>query len=228
MAQSELLWALLRDGKLEDIKYLNLEGFDWNSLHPVYNETLVVMAVESGMVRNHQEALNKIEWFISQGASITQKCTGGNHSIYEESNEDATTITVDCKDLSAITFVEEWREKLKANSFWENTYNFLGQVFTIFARTPSSSQNHRPKVSIDEGIAELWERCLTAKSTHDLTIETADGQVTAHAHMLKEASPVVRAMLASPMKEGQAQRIEVKDSSSAAVSLFLEILGEVT
>jgi len=80
-------------------------------------------------------------------------------------------------------------------------------------------------VPIDEGIAELWEKSLAAKESHDLTIETADGLVTAHAHMLKAASSVVAAMLASPMKEGQAQRIEVKDAASNAVSLFLEMLG---
>jgi hypothetical protein len=71
----------------------------------------------------------------------------------------------------------------------------------------------------------LWEKSLAAKDSHDLTIETADGVVTAHAHMLKAASLVVRAMLESPMKEGKTQRIEIKDMSSKSVSLFLEILG---
>ena len=187
----------------------------------------MVMAVESGLTQNHQEALNKIQWLISQGASIAQKCTGGSVALFDGRNEKDTTITVKCKDLSAISFVETWRGKVKANSYWKNTYDFLGQVLTIFARTPSSSQTSRPKVSIDEGIAELWEKFLSAKDAHDLTIETADGKVTAHAQMLKEASPVVRAMLASPMKEGQAQWIEVNDTSSGAVSLFLEILGDV-
>ena len=226
MAQSELLWALLQDGKLEDMKKLNLEGFDWNSLHPTQGKTLVLLAVESGMGGNHQEALHKIEWLISQGASATQKCTDGTCNLYNKGERETTKITVECKDLSAISYVEAWRVKLKDKNPWPSIYNFLGQVFTVFASTPSSSENHRPKVSIDEGIAELWERFLSAKSTHDLTIETTDGKVTAHAQMLKEASPVVRAMLASPMKEGQGQLIEVKDTSSGAVSLFLEILGD--
>ena len=220
MAQSELLWALLQDGKLEDMKKLNLEGFDWNSLHP-YGQTLVVRAVKSGMIGNHQEALNKIEWLIGQGASITQKCTGGTFSLCDKGNQQA------CKDLSGISFVQTCRETLKGKNLLANTYDFLGQIFTVFASTPSTSQKDRPKVSIDEGIAELWEKYFSAKDAHDLTIETADGEVTAHAQMLKEASPVVRAMLASPMKEGQGQLIEVKDTSSGAISLFLEILGYV-
>ena len=226
MAHGELLWALVSDGKLEDMKKLNLEGFDWSSLHPAHGKTLVVKAVESGLSNNHQEALNKIEWLISQGASIAQKCIGGERYLFDRAKPETSKITVQSKDLSAISYVEAWRGKLKDKNPWPNTYDFLGQVFTVFASTPSSSRNYGAKVSINEGIAELWEKFLSAKTSHDLTIETADGQVTAHAQMLKEASPVVRAMLESPMKEGQAQQIKVNDTSSSAVSLFLEILGD--
>ena len=228
MAQSELLCALVADGELEDIKKLNLEGFDWNTCDPD-GRTLMVVAIRSGMTGRCQEALKKIEWLISQGANITQKCTGGTWSIWKRGDEEASKLTLDCKNFSAVSLVQRWRESFKRvnpSQPWENAYNYLGQVWKVFANS-STSQNSRPKVSIDEGIAELWEKYLLATSTHDLTIETADGEVTAHAQMLKEASPVVRAMLASPMKEGQAQRIEVKDTSSGAVSLFLEILGDV-
>ena len=84
----------------------------------------------------------------------------------------------------------------------------------------------RPRVSIDEGIADLWEKSLVEKDSHDLSLETADGVVTAHGFFVKKASPVVTAMLESPMQEGKAQRIEIKDTSSKAVSLFLEMLGQ--
>ena len=106
----------------------------------------------------------------------------------------------------------------------ESSRGFPGPGLASFAAASSQSVTG-PRVPIDEGIAELWEKSLAAKESHDLTIETADGLVTAHAHMLKAASSVVAAMLASPMKEGQAQRIEVKDAASNAVSLFLEMLG---
>eukprot|EP00438_Fugacium_kawagutii_P034784 Skav236248 [mRNA] locus=scaffold829:361480:361932:- [translate_table: standard] len=42
--------------------------------------------------------------------------------------------------------------------------------------------------------------------------------------MLQVASPVVQAMLASPMTEGKSQRIQLKDTSRSAVTLFLEAL----
>lgn len=77
---------------------------------------------------------------------------------------------------------------------------------------------------MDEGIVEIWDKYFHATSSHDLTIQAADGQVTAHAAMLQEASPVVRAMLVSPMKEAKTQRIQLADTSSSAVNLFLETL----
>eukprot|EP00438_Fugacium_kawagutii_P017859 Skav229922 [mRNA] locus=scaffold3709:29085:29645:+ [translate_table: standard] len=73
-------------------------------------------------------------------------------------------------------------------------------------------------------LLRFWEEFLHATASHDLTIEAADGQVTANSGMLQEASLVVHAMLASPMTEGKSQRIQLKDTSSIAVALFLEVL----
>ena len=133
-------------------------------------------------------------------------------------------VPVQCKGLSAISFVavvQKMRDNLKD---WKREEAFLVKVTARFAAAFSLSAAG-PRVSIHEGIAELWEKSLAAKESHDLTIETADGVVTAHAHMLKAASAVVAAMLGSPMKEGKAQRIEIKDTAGKAVSLFLERLG---
>lgn len=58
----------------------------------------------------------------------------------------------------------------------------------------------------------IWEKFLHATASHDLTIETADGCVTAHAQMLQEASPVVQAMLGAPMREQKTQHIQLPDS----------------
>ena len=122
------------------------------------------------------------------------------------------------------SYVRELRRAMRENlEHWKVQEAFLVQVLSLFAASSPSASQHR--VPIDEGIAELWEKSLAAKDSHDLTIVTADGIVTAHAHMLKAASSVVAAMLGSPMKEGKAQCIEIKDTSSKAMSLFLEMLG---
>ena len=75
-----------------------------------------------------------------------------------------------------------------------------------------------------EGIIEIWEKFLQAKASHDLRILAADDCVTAHAQMLREASPVVHAMLGAAMKEQKTQEIQLQDTSGSAVNLFLETL----
>ena len=231
MPQTELFWALLEDGHpLEDLKKLNLEGFDWSERRG--GTTLLVARIAKALYNskeNDEQALNTIEWLICSGASIEQQCTGGKTKLWLK--ERPHVPEVELEGLNAISFVQALQAKMRQHlSEWSAHETFLVRVMSCFARASSrasSSSMVGPRVSIHEGIAQLWEKSLAAKDSHDLTIETADGMLTAHAHMLKAASSVVAAMLASPMKEGQAQRIEVKDTSGKAVSLFLEMLGRV-
>ena len=57
-----------------------------------------------------------------------------------------------------------------------------------------------------------------------MIFEASDGEVSAHDHALAVASPVLKAMLESAMKEGTSRRIQSKDSSASGVSLFLDPL----
>ena len=74
-------------------------------------------------------------------------------------------------------------------SVWKVQDGCLTQILKCLGSV-SSPCAAQPRVSVHEGIAELWEKSLAAKASHDLTIETADGLVTAHAHMVKAASPL--------------------------------------
>ena len=223
MAQAELFWGLLEDGELEDMKKLKLEDFNWSACNPRSGSTILMAAIESGMTRNHTEALKKIEWLVSQGASIPQECQKDtDYSVFWPANENDTKIVVNRKGHTVVTYLLIWRRNLKGKDEWSKQYEYLGNVWKSIASATQGKEESR--VLIHEGIVELWEKSLSAKASHDLTIEAADGRVTAHAHMLKEASSVVRAMLESPMKEGTAQRIEVKDTPTSAVSLILEII----
>ena len=226
MAPAELLLALLEySHPLEDLKKIDLEGFNWSTRFDT-GQTLLVRCIRNALVLPEEkkgERLKIIDWLIGSGASIEQACTGGQSIYCWSSKPEIKEIKVQCKGLSAIAYVRVLRGLMRENlEHWKAQDDFLAQVLSLFAASSPSASRHR--VPIDEGIAELWEKSLAAKESHDLTIETADGLVTAHAHMLKAASAVVTAMLDSPMKEGKAQRIEVKDASSKAVSLFLEML----
>ena len=227
MPQTELFWAILQDAyPLEELKKVDLEGFDWRGLSTAGKTPLVAFigpAVAQDL--RYEDALKTIEWLICSGASLEQRCTGGS-SEYSFSGKPEEKISIECKGLSAISYVTELQSQMRENrKDWKGPEAFLTKVLSCFVNA-SSSIAARPRVSIHEGIAELWEKSLAAKDSHDLTIATADGVVTAHAHMLKAASSVVAAMLESPMKEGKTRRIEIKDMSGQAVSLFVEMLGE--
>ena len=229
MAQTELLWALL-DGHhpVEDLKEVDVAGVNW-SARSLDGKTLMVSFINKVLCQPKSKfdaALKTIEWLVHSGASIEQKCTGGETDMFFTMDQENTTVKLECKGRSAISYVKGWQQKLRGLPCWQAEFDFLPRILICFARA-SNRMSNRPRVSIDEGIAELWEKSLAAKDSHDLTIETADGVVTAHAHMLKAASSVVTAMLESPMKEGKAHRIEIKDTSSKAASLFLGTLGGV-
>ena len=61
-------------------------------------------------------------------------------------------------------------------------------------------------------------------TSHNVIFQSSDGDVSAHDQILMLASPVLNAMLTSEMKEGSSWRIQVEDSSSSGVSLFLDLL----
>ena len=109
--QDELFWALLLDGHpLQDLKTLNLEGFDW-SARDDEGKTLMVAHIDGALARpkdRFEDALNCIEWLIRSGARIGQKCTGGESRICFSEEDDERE--VDCKGRSAISFVDAWHE----------------------------------------------------------------------------------------------------------------------
>ena len=231
MARIELFWIFLDDFySVEALKKLNLEGFDWSSRH-AGGQTILVRHVRNTLgqpAEKFVDGLETLDWLIRSGASIEQTCTRGEFSFGWTDLPDAPPVSLQVEGLNAISFARALQKKMRETlEHWKDEEAFLAKVLESLAEafTQSGPNAAGPRVSIHEGIAELWEKSLAAKDSHDLTIETADGVVTAHAHMLKAASLVVRAMLESPMKEGKTQRIEIKDMSSKAVSLFLEILG---
>ena len=226
MDQTYLLWALLTSGDLDDVKKLDPERIDWSSTHKTYGITLLMQCVN--LILNKASILEKVldctKWFVECGANPSQECSSKWHfSVWKNRDEEGTKIDISYSGHSAVSYVEAWSAKLKSSKDdWSHKISLLPRVLTCFVTAIPKEKATR--VSIHEGVAELWEQFLAAKASHDLTFKTADGEVTAHVHMLKIASSVIGAMLASPMKEGQARSIEVPDTNSSSVSLFLERL----
>ena len=222
----ELFWSLLDLSKYDELRSTIPKSFSWNILHPVNKTTVLVAACKLPVGGAEEEPiLNLIEWLVKNGASISQKCGNStrNYGLWKTNDEANTKILVEYKGHSVMSYIKAWQDALHLKPEWKQQFDFLTKVVERIAR--ASSQLHtRRRASVDEGIVDIWEKYLHATSSHDLTIEASDGRVTAHAQMLMEASPVVQAMLASPMKECQTKQIQLKDTSSSAVTLFLEAL----
>ena len=226
MDQTELLWACLNAGVVEDVKQFNPECIEWGR-HNQDGYTVSVGCVNLLLAAKQESFRDRtfdcMKLCISWGANPWQKCS---ESARDVRLKGGTSITVKTAGLSAISYVETWILRLQDTSAFQEKYekiNVLRRALSCFVTAIPKQKTGR--VSVHEGIAELWEKQLAAKSSHDLTFKTADGEVTAHAQMLKDASSVISAMLASTMKEGQTKAIWVKDASSSGVSLFLETLS---
>lgn len=243
-----LLWALLYEGDLENLRKLTPEMVDIRSLHPKTGVTVLVFVIDRHFEheqkrRDYEEyqyaaypGVKIIAWLLSIGADATQKVSPRAKSSpiklsWVAQDFCPEELTVSHSGHSAVSYLVEWKRVLEQNGGWRFYQCELGdfaeelfnKAFAQIARATSTQQSRR-KAIIDESLVERWERIFHDISSHNVTFETADVPVTAHDWMLKEASPVLKAMLQSSLQEGQKQCIQVADSPSLAVSLFLEIL----
>lgn len=104
----------------------------------------------------------------------------------------------------------------------ETDIKFVSELLALFSKFPK--QQPTQKIPVDEHVVDRWDRLFQDKSKHDTIFETSDGQCSAHSTILSLASPVLQASLNSSMREGQHKQIAVKDSSSEAVNIFLELI----
>ncbi|CAK9013220.1 unnamed protein product [Durusdinium trenchii] len=201
----------------------------WRRLHPTHGWTFLVMGVYVLLFNTPvraAEGLKLVEWLLRSGASTSQKCSKAATEIslsYTLKDSKKSYLKASCASCSVLDVVRESCQQVHKKAEWKAQEDQLRKVLMVFANASSSQAS--PRVSIHPGIMDIWEKFYAAKGSHDLTFETADGPVTAHAQVLKEASTVLSAMLQSSMKEGGSRRVEVNDTPGSAVSLFLELLG---
>jgi len=203
------------------------ENFDWRALHPTEKNTLLMEGVACGLAGPNEAYLDIIEWLVRSGADAAQRTptsSQGNYSIWLIEDPDKTKLTVAYKGHSAISYLLAWKRELQDKAEWSENLAYLDKALSRITLATRPRSSLRPKVAVDSSIVELWEKILDATASHNLTFETADGPVTAHAHVLMEASPVLKAMLDSSMQEGESRKIRLEDSCTRAVSLFLETL----
>ena len=162
--------------------------------------------------------MDVLAWLLRMGADpmqiVPHSCSF--RMTPPEANED-----IELKGHSAVSFLAAYRHATPVREPLKPVVNFLDKALSTIAMHASPK---RPRVSVDQSVLERWERMLHATGAHDVTFQTRQGPVTAHSHMLIDASHVLKAMLESSMKEGATQCIEVKDTSNKGVELLLQMI----
>ncbi|CAE7277652.1 unnamed protein product [Symbiodinium natans] len=180
-------------------------------------------AILDGVTRPeiHKTILDILTWLLRMGADPKQEAPAGAHNfdIWKTNQREETTVNVNLVGHTALSLTLALHEALWGVD-WQVERSFLESVVSVISTPPRASE----KVTINPGVLDRWEAVLEMTDTHNVTFETADGEVTAHDMVLAAASPVLKAMLESCMVEGVQKRIKVLNDPSSGVSLFLDML----
>lgn len=244
------LYALAESGQLEALQRAAPADFDWTTLGHHHTPPLVHVACAAlGAKMSVGRAILLMKWMVRQGADPAQRASP--HADYNyfivaaDDNEEESKIEINVAGHSAISVLVQFRDAMlrhpKAEEFWPvpdddddadddsdedlpcgpHTVECL-----INALVEAPLNNSKRDVqTVDASVISMWEDVLADEACQDLTFECEGGSaVGAHALVLSCASPVLRAMVSSRMREGNERKIEVGDSSEAAVKLFLELV----
>ena len=198
-----LLWALLYEGNMSNLQKLTPDLVDFRALHPKTGVTVIVFVIERALEQvyhrpsgSYEYPVQIITWLLRMGADATQKVS--SRWIYRRE------VAISSAGHSAVSYLVEIQSALEElGSRHRGTYtkDFVkAALATIAASVPAEAMHQ--KVSINQSLMARWEGIFNDTSTHNVTLETADNQVTAHDWMLREASPVLKVMLESSMQLG--------------------------
>ncbi|CAE7885892.1 klhl40 [Symbiodinium sp. KB8] len=170
-----------------------------------------------------------IKWMIKEGANPLQVNDSSDPSwscqVCKPSDKDKTLISTPYRGRSAISFACEHLAALQRahdGTDWSGRIGAFKSFLPALTNSAPSQSMHT--IALPQSVVDLWESIREMTSTHNVIFETADEEVSAHDLVLVAASPVLKAMLESTMKEGSSKRIPVKDSSGGAVRLFVDML----
>ncbi|OLP97388.1 BTB/POZ domain-containing protein [Symbiodinium microadriaticum] len=211
-------------------KYVPL-SFDWNQPIGTKQVPPLVSIMCCGLLDNkmHGKLYEIAEWLLEVGGEPGHKITNksGQYQLCKSGRTEETKILVDWRGHSAVSFAFAMISQLqlrKGGADWSKEQAFLESLVALFASTAAGNNPRGADVTVPQSTLELWESMRDMTDSHNVIFQSSDGEVSAHDQILKAASPVLKAMLASAMKEGTSKRIEVKDSSCSGVSLFLDLL----
>ncbi|CAE7885894.1 Kelch-like protein 6 [Symbiodinium microadriaticum] len=225
----DAVFSLIRVADLQGLQSITPGDFDWSVPGDRLKRLPLIEAMVTGNANRTQAELTTraemIRWMLKAGANPLQGCPSNEetYGIWKVNDKDKTMIRISYS-RSAISFACELMGAMKKAAQEGTDWSSQIAAFQIFLEALTRGAATRNNVSVPQGVVDMWESIREMTSTHNVIFETADEEVSAHDLVLVAASPVLKAMLESTMKEGSSKRISVKDSSGSGARLFVDML----
>lgn len=234
------LWALFNNGDIDTVKAMCPPDFNWLSLHPDDGITALQSLIDPLIVNEEkrQGVLDLAVWMMQQGADPTLKSSEEcNYTGYwyksnkDKRKEEKTQVEANYSGESTITTIIAVRDAMAysmdklgtVDADWTDDIAWLEKLLALLTKE-SPAKRRRDMTLVDSSVVDMWDNMRHDRATHDMVLLTSDGPISAHAAILSRCSPVLAAMLSSPMAEGQKRSIGVTDAPEDAVHLLLELM----
>jgi len=227
---ADVVLGFIRIGDLQGLQAFTPPKFDWaQPLGERELPALIGALYHSLLQIDVQKPLKIVDWLLKVGADPAQKLPVDHPVAWclSQENKEATNFIVACAGHSAVSLAFACLQEMKkhrGDANWSREEAHLKAALSLFSRSHAAKHSQGADVTVPRSTLDLWESMRDSKTSHNVIFESSDGRVSAHDQILMFASPVLKAMLTSTMKEGSSWCIQVKDSSSSGVSLLLDLL----
>ncbi|CAE7691463.1 unnamed protein product [Symbiodinium sp. CCMP2456] len=230
---ADVVHGFIELGDLEGLQAFAPPKFDWTKGLGEWELPALICVIRYNVARTEafqKKSLKMVEWLLKVGADPRQKLPA-HHPLrsqcFKPSNEEATKFTVAYGGHSAVSLAFAYLQQMQkctGKADWSQMEAYLKAVLAVLSSSATVNSSYGADVTVPQSTLDLWESMRDLTTSHSVIFECSDGKVSAHDQILMLASPVLKAMLTSAMKEGSSWLIQVKDSSSSGVSLFLDLL----
>jgi len=237
------LWDALKNLN-EDIVTSSLvpKEWDWNQVHPERGTPLMTLLPD--LIRCAREinedlpAWRLLKYCLGQGADPRKECEAvGQTGGWGDDKTWPKLQTIALVGHSAISLAFAFLTELhKHEKKYEAQIKNANHVLKLIAAHAVPSESS--KISIHEAVVDTWESILVNQRCCDVELQVAGGSraskapggagdggtLKAHAAVLRAASRVLDATLASPMQEGRTGVVRVEGASIDSVRLCLHLI----
>jgi len=229
-------------GKEKVVKNMDTSAFDWTSTHQHFGSPLHAILfgrvstsgsypdLISDISKGIRSRLGLLRIAMERGANpyvaAPASCDACRNWCYGDEETEAVQFagrsTFEC-----LWACERVIRQMDSDN-WLDEIGALDEAAEILAKPNHTTSSG--SVLVSEGLLEMWESIYSDVESADVILKVVApdkldaGSVCAHSVILRGASPVLKAMLATGMREGDRKEIEVSDCSEEALHFLLSLL----